>query len=328
MSEPGRILRSSRPFAIETVVLFTVTSQHGMLPTNVLGGISTLLFSTVLAAHTVEVRSDVDCPSTSDVAGSLQPLLPGPAEGTSDRHLATLRHLWQPDGRKVLHLRLLRSDDSIIGDRDLPLTEDCRAMADSAAVVIAAWETEDPSALATAASAHLPAPARPPLQALVGVGAGAGFVGGTAIVGSIEAQMGRADSRWRLRFALMREWARRVDLGAGGADWQHTMAEVGLLLQGSVGSWFGSVDVGPTIGWVTVEGVGFDPNQQSHSLEYGVVGALRAGRRFGRWFLWAEARGNAWLRGQRALLTNSATIRADLPPGDLSVGAGTGFVFF
>jgi hypothetical protein len=127
---------------------------------------------------------------------------------------------------------------------------------------------------------------------------------------------------------MMREGSRRIDLAPGGADWQHTMVEAGLVLQGATGAWVGSVDVGPTVGWVTLHGVGFDDNHDSQSIEYGVQGGIRAGRRLGRCVLWAEARGNAWLRGQRALLTNSAAAQVEMPRTDVSLSLGTSFLFF
>jgi len=274
----------------------------------------------------------VPCPSSIDVNTRLQPLLPRTSQNPTDRHLAILEIIEQPDARKALHLRLLRADASVIGDRQLFLAGDCQAMAEAAAVVIAAWETEDPSALPApvAESAAAPTPAQAStssFQLLGGVGAGAGFVGGMALVGNVEAQMGRSDSRWRLRLSVMREWDRRLGLGSGHADWHHTMVSAGLVLHGAAGAWLGSVDLGPTIGWVTVQGVGFKDNLRSNSLEYGVAGGLRGGRRLGRWTLWVEGRANGWLRGQRAMLTNTES-QAQMPQTDVSAGAGTTFRFY
>lgn len=292
-----------------------------------------MLLSALLAAGTVEVRSDVPCPSATDLNARLQPLLPRGSSEASERHLATVADIGpQPDGRRTLHLRLLRADGSVIGDRHLFLAGDCQAMAEAAAVVIAAWETEDPSALPAPVAESAPAPAPAQVQAssfqlMGGVGAGAGFVGGIALLGNVEAQVGRSDSRWRLRLSVMRELDRRVYLGSGHADWHHTMVAAGLVMHGALGAWVGSLDLGPSIGWVTVQGVGFKDNQESQSLEYGVAGGVRGGRRLGRWTLWAEARSNAWLRGQRALLTDPNT-RAEMPRLDVSASVGTTFLFF
>jgi hypothetical protein len=300
----------------------------------VLGGIFTLLLSSLLAAGTVEVRSAVPCPSTVDVNTRLQPLLPRVSAEPTERHLATLDVVEQSDGRKALHVRLLRSDGSVIGDRHLLVAGDCQAMAEAAAVVIAAWETEDPSSLPAPVveSAAPPAPGAvesPSWQLLGGAGVGAGFLGGIALVGNVEAQVGRSTSRWRLRLSLMRELDRSLDLGTTGhADWHHTMAALGLVLHGSVGAWVGSLDLGPTLGWVTVKGSGFQENQESQSLEYGVVGGARGGLRLGRWTLWIEGRANAWLRGQRALLTNNENKVAEMRRADVSASAGTTFLFF
>lgn len=298
-----------------------------------LGGIFTFLLSSLLAAGTVEVRSAVPCPSVVDVNTRLQPLLPRTSAEPTERHLAMLDVVEQADGRKALHVRLLRSDASVIGDRHLLVAGDCRAMAEAAAVVIAAWETEDPSSLPAPVveSAATPAPtpvASPSWQWWGGVGVGAGFLGGIAPVGNIEAQVGRSTSHWRLRLSVMRELDRRLDLGTGHADWHHTMMALGLVLHGSAGAWVGSLDLGPALGWVTVKGNGFQDNQESQSLEYGVAGGVRGGLRLGRWTLWVEGRGHGWLRGQRALLSNSESKAAEMRKADVSASAGTTFLFF
>jgi hypothetical protein len=206
-------------------------------------------------------------------------------------------------------------------------------MAEAAAVLIAAWETEDPSTMPAPAEERVPTPAPAPLpapsfQLMGGVGVGAGFVGGIAPVGNVEAQIGRSTSRWRLRLSVMRELDRRIALGSGHANWHHTMVALGLVLHGTRGAWVGSVDLCPSLGWVTVKGVGFQPNQESQSLEYGVVGGARGGWGWGRWTVWAEARASGWLRGQRALLTNQDIPKAEMPQVDVSASVGTTFRFF
>lgn len=297
-----------------------------------LGGIFTLLLSSLLAAGTVEVRSAVPCPSVVDVNTRLQPLLPRASAEPTERHLAALDVVEQADGRKALHVRLLRSDASVIGDRHLFVAGDCQAMAEAAAVIVAAWETEDPSSLPApvveSAATPAPAPVAPPSwQWWGGVGAGAGFLGGMALVGNVETQVGRSTSHWRLRLSAMRELDRRLDLDNGHADWHHTMLALGLVLHGSVGAWVGSLDLGPTLGWVTLEGSGFQENQESQSLEYGVDGGVRGGLRLGRWTLWVEGRGHGWLRGQRALQTYPDS-KATMRKTDVSASAGTTFLFF
>lgn len=298
----------------------------------VLGGILTFFLSSLLAAGTVEVRSAVTCPSVVEVNTRLQPLLPRISAEPAERHLATLNVVEQSDGRKALHVRLLRSDASMIGDRHLLVAGDCQAMAEAAAVVIAAWETEDPSSLPAPVVESAATPAAAPVaspswQCWGGVGAGAGFLGGMALLGNVETQVGRNTSRWRLRLSVMRELDRRLDLGTGHADWHHTMMALGLVLHGSAGAWVGSLDLGPTFGWVTVKGSGFRENQESQSLEYGVVGGVRGGLRWGRWTLWIEGRANGWLRGQRALQTYPDS-KATMRKADVSASAGTAFLFF
>ena len=302
-----------------------------------LGGSSALLFSMLVAASSVEVRGTVICPSTTEVMEGLPPLLPQRSADGADRHLATLEEVG-PQASGHLRLRLLRSDASVIGERYLVRRGTCQAMAQAIAVVIAAWETEPLSdaPVPVAAITHeeasaLSSPARSPersaVELLGGVSAGTAFWGGIAAVGNAEAQGGRTDSHWRLRLALIRESSRRIALGAGHVDWQHTMVVAGLLVHGSVSAWVGSLDAGVAVGWTGLQGNGYEESQQKSSFTYGVVGGVRGGRRFGRWTVWAEARTIGWLRGQRALLTN-APGDAEPPRGDVSASAGTTFQFF
>jgi hypothetical protein len=302
------------------------------LDDRVLGVLPALLLATILATGMVEIRSTTNCPSSAEVTERLRPLLPrGPATGSLG-HRATLDVVQVgPDGTVEMRLRMLRADASVIGDRPLFLRGGCQDMAEAIAAVIAAWESE-PGRESSAGSpvsddgvtAASPAAALPParIQVSGGVGVGAGLVGGLAAVGNLEMQFGRADSRWQLRFGMMAERSRQLDLGPGQVDWRHTMVAAGLLLRGSVSSWVGSLDAGPVAGWATNQGKGYGVDRQDSSFEVGVASGVRAGRQFGRWALWAEARGNLWLRGQRVLLTGSPAT-ADLPRGDVSIGLGT-----
>ena len=293
----------------------------------------------VLAENSVEVRSTTNCPSTAEVTERLQPLLPHRSTTSPQGHLATLDVVeTRPEGTMGIHLRLLRADASAIGDRHLFLRGTCQEMAEAIAAVIAAWETEPlsgPPARVTqaprdetaATSPPATAPRRAPIQLLVGLGVGAGFVGGIAAVGNAEIQIGRADSRWQLRLGMMAERARRLDLSPGQVDWQHTMAQAGLLVRSLGSAWVWSLDAGPTAGWATHQGHGYAPDRQQRSFEYGVVSGARGGRCFGRWTVWAEGRASLWLRGQRVWLTGSADT-ADLPRGDLSASVGTTILLF
>jgi hypothetical protein len=259
-------------------------------------------------------------------------LLPrGPA--TDPRgHLSTLDVVQaERDGAVVMHLRLLRADASVMGERPLFLRGSCQDMAEAVAAVLAAWEGEPGTASSVALSlrdergtASAPAGVSPRAMTQVsgGVGVGAGWVGGLAAVGNAEVQVGRAGSRWRLRLGIMAERSRRLDLGPGQVDWRHTMMAAGLLAGGSVSSWVGSLDGGPVAGWATHQGQGYATDRQASSFEFGVTSGVRGGRQMGRWALWTEVRGNLWLRGQRVLLSGSPAF-ADLPRGDVSVSLGT-----
>ena len=308
---------------------------------------ASIVVALVFAASSVDVRSATNCPATEDVAERLIPLLPAAAAGSAEGQDVARIEVGevQAGGATELHLRLVRADSSEIGDRRLLMQGTCQDMAEAVATVIAAWETKPlPEAAAEVAAvpaakeaaaplraqASKPAPhALRPWQVLVGAGAGAALVGGIAATGSVDVQVGRATSHWRLRFGLAGETAREVGLLGRQVDWRHTTAALGVCWRVLDPSWLLSLDAGPTAGWATLAGSGFEPDRQPHSFEYGVAAGLRAGRSFGRWTVWAEWRTNLWAQVQRATATgDSSGAGAELPQGDTSVGLGLSAMLF
>ncbi len=89
-------------------------------------------------------------------------------------------------------------------------------------------------------------------------------------------------------------------------------------------AWLVSLDAGPTVGWAGVLGDNFWRNLGGRSFEWGGDGGLRAGRWFGRFAVWSEARVTVWANGQQARLGgadgNGPT--ADLPLADVALRLG------
>jgi hypothetical protein len=290
-------------------------------------------FLLLLAASAVEVQSTTDCPSSAEVSERLRPLLPPAREAAEAAHLAQIDVGEAPaDQVADLRLRLLRADGHVIGDRRVPAQATCQETADAVAAIIAAWETTSPPALAIKESATgnvvtaaTPAPVvTPPLpfQLHAGAAAGAALIGGMAGSGSLELLFGRAMSRWQLRLAAATESARRIELGPGQVDWQHTGFVAGVAVRTRHPVWLLAFDAGPSLGWATLQGSNFwKTYPRQRSFEWGADGGLRAGRWFGRLAVWAEARAAVWALGQRARLGGSSDT-ADLPLVDVALRLG------
>lgn len=306
---------------------------------------TSMMFAMVLATSPVEVRSATNCPSTEDVTERLLPLLPAAAAGAADGQDVAQIEVGdvQAGGAMELHLRLVRADASVVGDRRLLMQGSCQDLGETVAAVIAAWETKPLSgavpevasapaikvaaARADVSASHPVLPAGRPLQVIIGAGGGVALVGGVAAAGGIDLQVGRATSRWRLRLGLATETTRQVVLSGGRVDWRHTNAALGASWHLLDPDWLLSIDVGPAAGWATLSGIGFSADRQQRSFEYGAAAGLRAGRTFGRFAVWAEWRMNLWAQVQRATVTG-ATAGADLPQADTVVGLGFSVLLF
>lgn len=303
-----------------------------------------MMVGAVIAASPVDVRSSTNCPSTEDVVERLLPLLPaaaGVAEGpdVADIQVGAV----QAGGALELHLRLVRPDASVVGDRRLLMQGACQDLAEAVAMVIAAWETKPlpgvvsddvpvPTVRVTASAPQVHA-SQPvsvqirPWQVLVGAGAGAALVGGNAATGAVDVLLGREASHWQLRFGVASETARQLNLSPGRVDWQHNTAALGVCWRVLDPAWLLALDAGPAAGWAKLTGNGFSANRKQRSFEYGAQAGLRAGRNFGRWTLWAEWRTNLWARLQRATV-DGADSSAQLPQLDTAVGLGLSAMLF
>jgi hypothetical protein len=300
----------------------------------------------VFAASPVDVRSTTNCPSTEDVVERLLPLLPaapGPVEGQDVAEVQVDEV--QANGAMELHLRLARSDGSVIGDRRLLMHGTCQDVAEVVATVIAAWKTQplpsdapdvapvpafkEGDVLSQVRASQRRSPQIRPFQIVVGAVLGAAFVGGIAATGGLDVALGRMASHWQVRLGFTGETARQLNLSPGQVDWQHTSASASVLWRVIDPFWLLSLDAGPVAGWATLAGRGFSPSRQQRSFEYGVTAGLRAGRSFGRWNVWAEWRTNLWGQGQRATLTGAAySSSADLSQVDTAVGLGLSVMLF
>jgi hypothetical protein len=101
------------------------------------------LFLTLLAplvfGAALRVQSDVGCPAPSDVSADLQAIV-DLSEKSAVQVYATLSR----DGA-WLKLELSQANGTSLGERRLEASEDCAVLARTAAVVLAAWLSEEHS---------------------------------------------------------------------------------------------------------------------------------------------------------------------------------------
>jgi hypothetical protein len=288
-----------------------------------------LLLPALLVASAVDVRSTTECPASAVVLERLRPLLPSALVADETALAAHIDARSTSAGQAaVLHLRLLRADGHVIGERDIPAQPTCEETADTMAAIIAAWATPSPPSLAATASAAEPVVIAPPftppvapLALFAGAAGGAAVLGGTAASGGLELLFGRESSRWQLRLGASTTSARQLALAPGQVEWQHTSFVAGLVVRARHPDWLLAVDAGPSLGWAFLAGQNFWREQSGRSFEWGVESGLRAGRVLGRFALWAEARATLWAQGQQARLGRSDD-SADLPVVDVALRLG------
>ena len=143
----------------------------------------------------------------------------------------------------------------------------------------------------------------------------------TAASGRLEMGLGSLQSHWQGRIGFAGQTARHTALAPGQVNWRHSMGAASLVWRTLSPNWQLSADLGPLLGLATVSGQDFAINRQQDSFEFGLEAGLRAGRRWRRFTLWADLRGESWLQHQRAVVTNS-TAALELSPWDLAATLG------
>jgi len=88
------------------------------------------------------LHSATACPSSEAITARLLPLLPTTETKSSPADQADLQVSQGDGGGPVrLRLRLVGADGALIGQRDLPLSENCDEPAENVAVLLASWES-------------------------------------------------------------------------------------------------------------------------------------------------------------------------------------------
>ena len=254
---------------------------------------------TVLAlGATVRVEGTAACPEPVAIATRLTPLL---NEGSAEAHVARV-----DDSSAGLRLELHRADGSLIQSRVLPRSDSCDALAETAAVVIAAWESDlaarepPPPRFAAPEPRHdapTPAVVEPVPQWSLGAAFVASIVDGDLTPGGMaDVSFVPSGHALGVRASVTGTASRQITLGMGSASWTrvafaagpryavpwkraqidlHAELVAGILMLNGQGFRMTSSDTGfdPAIGG----GIRFGGSRSSLSpwLDFGVIGWLQ-----------------------------------------------------
>lgn len=279
------------------------------------------------------VTSDSPCPSAAEVSAQVANLWQG------ERGTSVAAHI-RLDGARLL-IDLANENEPVI-TRSLPLESDCRARAQAAALVIAAWldtVTVDPVGLppvVPAAPTRMSAPVtQTPAHAprfLLGLGGYASLdAQGAGALFSGDAAFLRVTGRLGLRAGLSFPLPRTMTVGQGQSRWWRPVLDLGVILPLYEGTWNLHASAGPALGLLVVAGKGFDHNRTDVVLSWGALAGLRLG------FMRASG-STAWLEVCGLLWPGSQSIRNDvvgttprdvaLPRWEGHLGVGFSFAAF
>jgi hypothetical protein len=227
----------------------------------------------------VAVQGATTCPTPQAVDARLRPLLAAdPATPSGAVHL-------EREGG-ALHLALYATDGRVTARRTIEGTHSCEALADAAAVIVAAWHSgaDARPLLAAEAPAHadlrtaLPAPA-----VSAGSAWGLGAAGGLSLAGTSPAATAALTivnaplpgRPWLGRLGVVYQGPREDALTSGKLRWQRWALELGPQLQGGAGRLGWAVHAGGALGLTRLQGVGLTDARDQRDLGLGVVGGAR-----------------------------------------------------
>jgi hypothetical protein len=297
--------------------------------------VSTLLV--LLLASALTVRGQTGCPTPAEVTGALEALVPSAAAQPSEEVGEIVA---DGDGIRV---RLVDGAGAVLAEKRLPAAG-CGQMAETAAVVLAAWASEfhpelalgfelppppppaaprpPPAPPATLSASMSAAAASPAWVAAAGANVLASLDGNTmAPAAAVEARLYRRRSGWGGRVALSAIGTHRLAIGPGQATWRRLSVSVGLLRRVVSSRLFaeGSFDV--VSGLLAVEGAGYTVGDSDRSLDAGAELGARAGLKLGQFEPYVGAALAGWLRPQTVDVSGIQGRHA-LPSAEARLGVG------
>ena len=246
-----------------------------------------------------------------------------------------------PTDGPFLRLRLFRSDGTLLSEKQLAAEPSCAAMAETAAVVLAAWAAQlqgdmpyafemparveqraVPEPPVVAAPLPAPAPAARSWHGTVAAGLLASFQLATfAPAATIDVRARRVDSPWGGKLALFGTGAHTQSLNPGSASWHRIGAAAGILHHQSWGSLSldEAIDLVPAL--LLVRGNDYSQTHSTQTWDLGLAAGVRLGLALGRLEPWIELGGTDWLLAQFIEVTGIPQQKT-LPRFEAQAGAG------
>ncbi len=266
------------------------------------------------------VVSDTDCPSAAAVQFELADLAPGP---TAEVRIRSTGH-----GLTVE----LASEGEPLRSRDLHAEGDCAVRARAAALVAASWLDALPAQPPNAPEPS-PTPRPAPTSHRLWLGLGAfGLVDDVgANAGALgDVQLG-APSGVNLGLTLALPLARDTPVGQGTAHVWRPSAELTLRWPLGQGAWSWEPGWGAVVGYLRVQGRGYDHNKTDTMACWGARAQLRAQRTWDDHRVWIELAARWWpfkqdVRNDES--NSSASVARTLPRWDGQLAVGFSFAAF
>ncbi len=286
------------------------------------------------------IKSDSACPEGARVEAALWPIL-GVSSDTALGESIELTH--EGSG---LAVRMRSREGAPLGERVLPLGEDCEELARAAAVVLASWLTDahpeflapPPPPPAPAPEPLEPAPPRvlpiakmtargevtpgPGAGLYVGLGGGAALLGAPpAALGTLLAGYGPSSSGLGLEASVGTTTMRSKPLDAGHVHYTRFPFAVCASLRFAAGRARAELLAGAAVAWLRLSGDGFAPDRSQSDRAFAALAGARLSGRFGALEPFAELRPLLWLTGATAYVDTPEDGVA-LPRGELFALAG------
>jgi hypothetical protein len=293
----------------------------------------------------LSVRSDSACPDAATVDGRTRDLL-GLGPGVALSEAVELAH----EGTG-LSVKLRGDDQRLLGERVLPLEDDCDALARAVSVVLASWLTDaHPEFLSAAAVPPAevapvpPPPAAPPptrrvprvvangalrvderlrFRPEVGIGA---LADSNGVVPAAAVGFGVAPRGSGLGVAarIVVSLERTRPLGSGELEFFRWPLAVGAVARLESGMLSGELHGGAALAWLHLRGRGFRVERSVNDVALGLFGAVRASLTLGLVEPFLELSAFAW-PGAGSAFVDPPEPGVPLPRGELLPLAGAAF---
>lgn len=228
-----------------------------------------------LSTAGLSVSGSSTCPHPRDVATQLDAVLPSRATGAFQAFI-------ENTSTGTVTVELQDEHGGVVGAGSLPGNEPCDALANAAAVMIAAWHARlaAPASVPTLpAQRPAPPPAPPATRLRFELAAAPALVlgGGAATLGGrLSGTLGPQGSRWKGELAITAQAWRDISMGTGSAQWLRTAVQLGpawAVLEGPFRVQLGFFGIGSLL---SVQGLGFDSNLASSGFELGAGASATA----------------------------------------------------